>query len=1118
MTGSAFVGRDRELADLVAGLRTDRKPGARMWLVAGEAGIGKTRLVRELQTVAAANGHQVAWGQCWNETGTPPYWPWTQVVRRLQGLAAGVDLASLVLADAGFGASHLTATDSFALFDATAAELDRAAAHTPVLIVLDDLHRADPGTFELTRFLLDHLLDAPVTVVATHRPDLAIERADVARHLDALRATAQTLELDGLSVEAVAALTGDVDAAEGIRAVTGGNPLFVELLLRSGPRTATSPVTTTADPQALAAVLRARIEDLDVDALDLLAALAVLGPYSTPESIAVLVGGDVETLTLTHDSLRQAGLIDPDGDQLSHPLVVEAVTTVVAPERLASLHLAAALLGAAAGAPAAERAHHLALAGAEHWSAAVEASREAAAVATASFSHATAVAHLTRALDLLDGHPEAATTQFEVALDLADAIQRAEGSLAAEDAYGRALDLARSIGDPALVARAAARDGLAFFADGSAQLSRAADCRAALADIPADDSAIRARLLAHVVAADPMGPDRMAIATDAVAIARRLDDPDTLGVALIAQQLADLGPSTLKARLHSSREIIALAEACGDAELAVRGHFLLMNALLESGDVRELDAALVAQHHNVTTIAERRFERHALWFRCMRAMLDGRAVEAEQFAEECLGIAQELQDPDGFGVYTGQYGVALWLQGRLTELEPVYVDLLRDEPAEPLWPAVLAWVVLDDQPDTARGLLEMLPPPSDLPQGMHTLLNLFTMADVAAAVGDDDVVAQLRDALLPYADRTVPIAMGAAFFGVIARPLGHLAIRLGRLDEGIAHLEQAIRITARMGARPWLADAQLALAEVLIDSGCGDDDRVRRLVAEATAITDGLGLAVFAPRLERLGAARDLAAAPEPGPAEVTESSAPRARIAVLGTFEVRSVDDEIARWTSRKARSLLKILVARRGAPIAREELIGMLWPDEDPDTVANRLAVAVSTVRRALDPDRVLPVDALVRADAGSLRLMTDSLDIDVEAFLARATAALAAHHDNRPEASALLFDAASAYRGEALPDEPYVSWADNLRTTASSAYSAVLRTIAARAAADGDPLSESEALRRLIELDPYDEPAHLGLIEALRSLGAHGQAQAARKRYLAHMTDLGVRPAGDDAARSA
>ena len=92
-----FVGRGSELASLIGALPAHTPRGPRLSLVVGEAGIGKTRLVRELADRAAADGHRVVWGRCWDEAGTPPYWPWTQVVRRLRGVRTGVDLASLVL-------------------------------------------------------------------------------------------------------------------------------------------------------------------------------------------------------------------------------------------------------------------------------------------------------------------------------------------------------------------------------------------------------------------------------------------------------------------------------------------------------------------------------------------------------------------------------------------------------------------------------------------------------------------------------------------------------------------------------------------------------------------------------------------------------------------------------------------------------------------------------------------------------------------------------------------------------------------------------------------------------------------------------------------------------------
>lgn len=1119
-TRTAFVGRERDLAALVAALPGPHGRWVRSWLVAGDAGIGKTRLVRELVAVAEAE-HQIVWGQCWDETGTPPYWPWTQVIRRLRGATSGSDLARLVLGEVdGDGGS-----DQFDLFDATAAELDRSARRSPLLVVLDDLHRADPPTLHLTRFLLGHLVDAPVMVVATYRPDDAAARDDIAVLVAALRAQGRQLELGGLGVDEVASLLGDAASAEGVRALTGGNPLFVQQLVRAP---SVAPTHTDADRGTLGRVLRARLRGLDAEALDLFAALAVLGPRSAVRPAAALLDTTPARLAPLVDRLRGTGLIDHDGLRLSHPLVAEAAAEVVAPGRLEELHLVAALLGDADGAPAAERAHHWCRAGADRWHQAVEACREAAAVATASFAHDDAAAHLGRAARLLDDHPEALATRFEVAFELAVSVERTKGALAAEDAYRDALGVARQTGDPHLVARAASRHGIAFYADSHAQRDRASDCRAALADLPDTDGALRARLLANLVAADPHDPDRARAADEAVDLARRSGDAETLGVALVAQQLVDLGPSTLHRRLGTSREIVALAERCGETDLAVRGRFLLKNALLEAGDVRELDAELVAQDRTVTEMAEARFARHSLWFRCMRAMLDGRADHTAELADRCLEIGQKLQDPDAFGVYTGQFGVALWLQGRLAELEPIYLDLMRAEPDEPLWPAVVGWIALGDgRPETARGLLEHLPPPAELPQGMHTLLNLFTMADIAAAVGDDGVVTQVRDVLLPYADRAVPVAMGAACFGVVARPLGHLAVRLGRLEEGIAHLERAVAVAARMGARPWLADAQLALAEVLVDADRGDDPRVPVLVAEAAATVTGLELAVFEPRLARL-VARATASASARGrvtvnaaatdaratfdAARAVDEVAPKdgtrvARVAVLGTFDVVTVDGETARWTSRKARSLLKILVARRGAPIAREELMGALWPDESPDDLANRMAVAVSTVRRALDPRRSLAVDALVRAEAGSLRLVPDHVEIDVETFLDLGQAALAAHRDGREDAHRLLHVAVDAYHGEALPDEPYEEWAETLRSHVAATYAALLRAVASRAAGEGDPLVESDALRRLLVLDPYDEYAHVGLVNALRSLGAHGQAQAARERYVASMAELGV-----------
>ncbi len=1114
-----FVGRAKEIAALTGALPATRPTGAVLWTVVGPAGIGKTRLVQELAHVAVGSGHRVVWGQCWDEAGTPPYWPWTQVIRQLRGNPIGVDLGSFVQPDAG-------PVDRFALFDATAVELRAAAAEVPLVVVLDDLHHSDALSLMLTRFVLAHLSDAPLLVVGAYRAYEAAARSDIIGHLAALRDDANELNLSGLDLDGVRELVGDTLRADDVHTLTGGNPLFVEQIVRSAecPVAGTpSASDASAGHATLLSAVTARLIAVDAEVLELLAGLAVLGPHATGAAAAALLGRDVDVLERVAGRAADAGLLGPEPWSLSHQLVADAIMGLVADDRLAAWHFTAAGLDGAGGSSPAERAFHLCRAGGEHWEAAVEACCEAAEVASESFAHADAVAHYERAVGLIDDHAGGPEVAFDVTFAMAAALERSGRRLDAEATYGRAYVHARRSGNAESVARAAARHGISFYADEHLHRARADECRAALEVCPGD-SALRVRLLANLAASHIAAAGSARLADEAVRIGRRIGDAEALGIALVAQQVTDLGPATLHRRLRTSREIIALAEMCGESDLAIRGRFLLKNALLEAGEVRELDAELLNQDRLVNDTADVRFARHSLWFRCMRASFDGHAAQVESLATRCLEISQQLQDPDGFGVYTGQYGVALWMQGRLVELEPVYLDLMQTEPDAPLWPAVLGWIWLGQRRiEAARGMLDRVPPPKELPSGMHQLLSLYTIADLTVAVGDDTLVGDMWEALLPYADRVVPIAMGAACFGVIARPLGQLALRMGHVDEGIAHLERAVQITARMGARPWLVDAQLALAEALLDAGRADDRRLSQLVREASGTVSSLDLAVFSDRVttlaDRVEAMRIATQVPTSAASHARTHSAQHralARVSVLGTFDVRAVDGSSPRWTSRKARSLLKILVARRGSPMAREQLMDLLWCDAHPDDVANRMSVAVSTVRRALDPGRTLPVDALVRADGGSLRLMFDVVDVDVEAFLRHGQAAIDSHRRRDPDALSMLRAALAEYRGEALPDEPYEPWAQALRSSVSATYATLLRATAERAVVLGDSLLASDTMRQLVELDPYDESAHLGLVTALRSLGAHGQAQAAVRCYVQRMAELGLDVETSAAAR--
>lgn len=1101
--GQPLLGRSREL-DIVSEVLDEANHGTRLCFLSGEAGIGKTRLAIELANVATDRGWRVLWGHGWHESGAAPYWPWTQIARQLAGSTVGINLAPFVIGEG-------QPLDRFELFDATAATLHAEASRTPLMVVLDDLHLADPPTIALLGFIATHLNTTPLLVVATYRDRDMADRQDLAEHRAALERLATVVHLRGLDVDSVGQIIGNPDRAAELHTVTGGNPLFVEQARRGD----------IGRTDTLVSVLTARVASLGHPTARTIAGLALLGRTPPIADLAALLDVDEHTIAAHIDSAVAAGHIHSGTTELTHPLVGDAALALLDDDERVRLHGTAADHVFGGDASPSDRAYHLLNAGPERWRDAVEACRAAAAAASGQFAHEDANAHLSRALEVAHRHGADAAMLARLTFDLAGSTLQSTGRTAAEPLYLAAWDHATTSDDPQLIATVGARHGIQYFFAGGAPHPVADRARIALDRLGDGTTALHARLHAclgaELVVDEPA--EARGHAQQAVEIARLAGEPVALASALIAEQVTDLGPATLRRRLRTAREIIALAEANAAHDLAVHGHFLLMGALLERGEVGELDALLVRQDQLIDEYAAPRFARHALWFRCTRAMFDGDPDAVERIAGECFAIAERLSDPDGIGVFGAQYGISLWMRGRVIEMESAYVDQRRAHPNEPVWSATLAWLWgTHGRIDEARGALDRLPPVAELPSNQHLLLTMATMAGGAIATADDDLAADLWEALLPYADHVVPIAMGAGCWGVIAHHLGALAHHLGRTDQAAAHFEQAISICARLGARPWLVDAQLCLAAILLDvaddehQADPDIDRVQELVDQAAAAVDELGLAVFAELVANLHSRlpRRAPHLPQPSTAQLPRdlvSNEQRPSVSVLGTFEVNAIDGSTPRWTSRKARQLLKILVARRGTPVSRDVLMDLLWPDEDPIVLANRLSVALSTIRRSLDPGRTLPTSALIVAQSNALRLDLDNVEVDSERFLAIARRAVAAHQSGARAARELLREARLLHGGDALPDEPYADWAEGLRSEVAAGLAAVLRCDAEAATNAGDHLGAADAWRELLEADPYDEAAHLGLIAALQELGAHGQADTARGRYLAAMSELGI-----------
>ncbi len=239
--------------------------------------------------------------------------------------------------------------------------------------------------------------------------------------------------------------------------------------------------------------------------------------------------------------------------------------------------------------------------------------------------------------------------------------------------------------------------------------------------------------------------------------------------------------------------------------------------------------------------------------------------------------------------------------------------------------------------------------------------------------------------------------------------------------------------------------------------------------------------------------------------------------VQALGRFRVIRGGEPIplTAWQSRKARDLLKILVARRGRPTPRDFLMEALWPEQSPERLGNRLSVLLSTVRTVLDPEKRFDADHFIAADRSSVWIQSENLAVDVERFLLTAADALAALRQASPEAPAKLATAEAAYSGDFLEEDAYEDWAVGLREEARVAYTEVARALAEDASARGDADAATRYYLRVLERDPYDEPAHLGLIAALDAAGRHGEARRRFRAYCQRMESIGIESASFPAA---
>jgi len=848
----AFVGRGRQLAIAREALDRVARGQGGVLALAGEAGVGKSRLAREVTALARERDMDVAWAGGWPSGGAPAYWPWPEILATLDPSAADVLEAR---PDEPEG-------QRFARFRRTAEVLWRHTSDRPLLVVLDDAHSIDADGLLLTRFVAQGTHGHRVLLVLTQRTGSAVAPAAV-ELLDEIGRLGVVCRLEGLTPDEVRELLeahggpAEAGTVERVCDLTAGVPFLIEQVLDAALHHRAGPI-----PDPVRRMAEGRLGELDSAEQAVIEAAAVLGTGLVPAELAGVSELDEDTVRSACRRGEAVGLLRAQGSTgyvFVHELAREAVVASMPPQGLAELHdRCVAVLGA--GAPTPERARRRA--------------RHALARAATSSSHeeeAIAVVRESARTLFGQGSPEAAVGLLEAAVALHDGVRTPDPALllvelgdallatgrlrASREVFRRAVTEAVDADDHTMLARAALGLGGVWVLEhrtleswGSyIDLLGQAIERTGSSESPeaaAQRANLQLRLTAERAAVGEAEPAQVIAAFDIVrAVGSRRDLLS--GLSMLHHML--MGPDHAHERLAVADELLEEARTVGD------DLHLVLGLLWRASD--DLLLGRVADR----TLGELRARADALGMRAilfatdaidvMRQLRAGDLTSAEAAAVACHERGVEVGDADAETYFAAQVLGIQWYRGTGESLLGLAQEMVASSSTplnNPVFTAGVAAIAAEaGDLDTAEHALALLGRDElgELLQGSTWLVTMFSIVEAAVHLRDAELAQQAYELLLPHEALPMMGGIGVCCFGSTARSLGLAARVAGRLDGAVDHLEHAVNENQRLGNRPMAAITRADLAETLMmRRQPGDRARAAHLIARAIESGKQLGL------------------------------------------------------------------------------------------------------------------------------------------------------------------------------------------------------------------------------------------------------------------------------------
>lgn len=883
----SFVGRSDELRLFRDAF--DRMLAGRRQLVTllGEPGIGKTRCAEAFARVAEDQGALVLWGHCYEEPGSPPYWPWVQVLReyiggsspnevRLVIGSAAADIAAIVpeLAEDShdrpqpFGVGVEASQARFRTFDAIGRFFAKAAQQVPLVLIIDNLHWADAPSLSLLEFLSQALARSRVLMLGTYRDREVSRKSPLLSTLGGVSRDCgvERIRLSGLGEEAIAALAlttlGEALPQAAIRAInqqTDGNPLFViellKVLLEESADAGLEPIAVRI-PDGVREAIGRRLSRLSDRCNVLLSIASVLGRNFNATEIAAAAEEHVDTVIDNLEGAMRAGIVEalddvPGGYRFTHSLIRETLyEEIPALERLRWHNRAADVLGALHGnalEPVLTRLAHHAYQAAPLGNAdrAADFALRAAMHALRVYAYEEALVHCDQAIGALElnggGNEErvaqACYLKSRAAFSLGD-MEQCIAMLVKAGAHARAL------GNGELLIEITAQ--LSIATSDAPQAQYVPLLESAISLLPDADSAARAEAMTALAFALRSTDDRarrQSLVAEALAMAHRLGDPAALCQCFELAMLAlRCDPETLEQRLALGQQYIEAARGSAKNELLGKAYGWQVLNLIEAGRAEEHEA-LLERYANLNVAQFGLFQYYIGAERIMLALLRGEWDELEAHIEALLETGMKTRPADAEGVYGAQMFVLHRDRGHLLSLEPIVRGIVENGSFRAWRPGLM--LICAEIGLLAEARLELERLAADdfaFPKDEMYVACLVFSAETCCRLSETRCAAKLYERLEPYADQTANHPR-VACFGSTQLYLGMLAATIGESDAAQRHLELAVERNRAMRAWPWLARAQFQYGAFLLARGAStEQEAARKLLRDAEQLAGRLGM------------------------------------------------------------------------------------------------------------------------------------------------------------------------------------------------------------------------------------------------------------------------------------